>query len=194
MKYCSKCNTNKDYSQFHKQASAKDGYHYWCKECRSNYDSQRYDKKRKYPKIEYNDKGERQCRKCSGWFKPLKRDRSWCQNCIKEYGLATNLYKYKMTPEEYLDMFEKQGGVCAVCKKPESQRKRLAVDHDHSCCPGPVTCGKCVRGLVCRKCNVGLGCFDDDAELIFAAYEYLNSFWVIGRNTLTRRHVDPSTR
>jgi len=175
MKHCSKCNTNKDYSQFHKQASAKDGYHYWCKECRSNYDSQRYDKKRKYPKIEYNDKGERQCRKCSGWFKPLKRDRSWCQACLKEHGLVTNLYKYKMTPEDYLAIFEKQGGVCAICKNPERDKRRLAVDHDHSCCSGVNTCGKCVRGLICHRCNMGMGAMNDDPEIVFAAYRYLTN-------------------
>jgi hypothetical protein len=31
------------------------------------------------------------------------------------------------------------------------------VDHDHSCCPGRQTCGKCVRGLICRQCNTAFG-------------------------------------
>lgn len=28
------------------------------------------------------------------------------------------------------------------------------VDHDHDCCPGGWSCGRCVRGLICSECNV----------------------------------------
>jgi hypothetical protein len=43
-----------------------------------------------------------------------------------------------------------------------ARKKFLHVDHDHACCPGPKSCGKCVRFLLCDKCNVGLGSFSDD--------------------------------
>jgi len=68
-------------------------------------------------------------------------------------------------------MLEKQGGVCAVCKRPETARnqygiKRLAVDHDHET-------GK-VRGLLCSKCNTGLGALDDNTGRLQACINYLN--------------------
>ena len=40
--------------------------------------------------------------------------------------------KYNLTLEEYQEMFDNQGGVCASCQKPETGRwERLCVDHDH---------------------------------------------------------------
>ena len=177
MKFCSKCQETKEYSEFYKQTNTKDGYHCWCKKCRSEYDSKKYDTKRKYPKITYNDKGERQCRSCSGWFKPQERNknRTYCYECRSKMGLLNNLSKYKMTPEQYIGMYEAQNGLCAICQRPETKRKRLAVDHDHSCCPGVNTCGKCVRGLICQRCNMGMGAMDDNPEILLAAYRYLTS-------------------
>ena len=46
--------------------------------------------------------------------------------------------------------------------------RRLAVDHDH------VT-GE-VRGLLCMRCNIGIGQFQESPELLQAAIDYLNYF------------------
>jgi len=45
---------------------------------------------------------------------------------------------------------------------------RLAVDHDHK--------NGEVRGLLCHRCNVGLGNFQDNPELLLKAYKYLKDF------------------
>lgn len=67
--------------------------------------------------------------------------------------------KYGVTPEWYAAKLEEQGGHCALC--PETivpGRKFLFIDHDHSCCPdNKKTCGKCVRGILCYRCNTFLG-------------------------------------
>lgn len=47
---------------------------------------------------------------------------------------------------------KKQSGVCAVCEKAFGERG-FVVDHKRSCCPGIKNCGKCIRGLLCFKCN-----------------------------------------
>lgn len=68
--------------------------------------------------------------------------------------------KYKLTEDEYLRLLDEQGGVCAICGKPETVRRgaaepRLSVDHDHKT-------GR-ARGLLCQSCNVICGMFHDDA-------------------------------
>lgn len=49
----------------------------------------------------------------------------------------------------------------------------LHIDHDHACCVGFKTCGKCTRGLLCMGCNVGLGAFGDSPERLRMAALYL---------------------
>lgn len=61
---------------------------------------------------------------------------------------------------------EEQGDICSICKKPADALKALALDHCHET-------GK-IRGLLCTKCNMGLGLFDDDVTKLKAAIEYLN--------------------
>jgi hypothetical protein len=49
-------------------------------------------------------------------------------------------------------MYESQDRACAGCHTPMPDEK-LEVDHDHACCPGKRSCGRCVRGLLCHPCN-----------------------------------------
>lgn len=58
---------------------------------------------------------------------------------------------YNITLEDYDTLFQLQGGVCAICGKPETSAKvsNLAVDHNHI--------NGSIRGLLCNKCNRGLG-------------------------------------
>jgi hypothetical protein len=67
---------------------------------------------------------------------------------------------YGMTFADYDRMLASQGGVCALCRSDLPKHHvggRFHFDHDHACCPGAVTCGKCIRGLVCGGCNRSLG-------------------------------------
>jgi hypothetical protein len=65
-------------------------------------------------------------------------------------------HRYGLTIEQYDIMLASQGGVCAICGQPPLGI-RLAVDHDHDCCPGRNSCGQCIRGLICQRCNGMLG-------------------------------------
>ncbi|MFB7178476.1 endonuclease domain-containing protein [Streptomyces sp. NPDC056257] len=73
-------------------------------------------------------------------------------------------------------MLEGQGNCCAVCRSGFTEGDRPHIDHDHSCCPGKKPCGKCVRGLLCGRCNTGLGQFKDSMTFLRAAISYLESF------------------
>jgi hypothetical protein len=76
-------------------------------------------------------------------------------------------------------MFNKQQGLCAACHHPETgltslgRPRLLSVDHDHACCPGKKSCGKCIRGLLCRRCNVTLGWVEDTPDLLLNLVDYL---------------------
>lgn len=86
--------------------------------------------------------------------------------------------KFGLSLEDYDRMLAEQGGTCAICPATEAGGRHntfFAVDHDHACCPGKGSCGKCVRGLLCAKCNFALGQFDDDPDRLMAAVAYLLS-------------------
>ena len=86
-------------------------------------------------------------------------------------GKRNNLkHKYDITPEQWDEMFEAQGGACAICKttNPPGYGNSLHVDHCHD--------SGTVRGLLCVNCNKGLGHFMDNPELLAAAIEYITLF------------------
>lgn len=71
---------------------------------------------------------------------------------------------YGITLEKYDEMLAAQGGACAICTRPPSGQE-LVVDHDHDTDE--------VRGLLCQNCNIGLGHFRDDPDLLLQVIEYL---------------------
>ena len=78
--------------------------------------------------------------------------------------------KYGITLEDYDRMFERQKGLCAICKSPEQAKfrgvvKRLFVDHDHK--------SNRVRQLLCQRCNFLIGLASENAEILGRAISYL---------------------
>lgn len=74
-------------------------------------------------------------------------------------------YKFKMFPEDYDALVKKQNGLCAICNQPPKSR-RLDVDHNHKT--------RKVRGLLCNRCNLAIGLFDDLVQILDQAINYLN--------------------
>lgn len=75
---------------------------------------------------------------------------------------------YGLTHQEFLDLMERQQGLCAICEVVLEEgrgKDKLAVDHDH------VT--GVIRGLLCQQCNSGLGYFRDNPLILQAAIAYL---------------------
>ena len=101
--------------------------------------------------------------------KKLARKRqNWRKNyhqhpeCDRERHLMDS---YSISSDEYQLLFNKQNGVCAICGKPPTNGKPLQVDHDH-------TTGK-IRGLLCHKCNTGIGYLGDVTQSVQYAVNYL---------------------
>lgn len=95
----------------------------------------------------------------------------------RDYSHKTHVEEtYSITYEQYWQIYEAQGGKCFICRRANGTRRKLSVDHDHSCCKGSTSCGKCVRGLLCRSCNRNvLGHLRDDPEAFRRGIEYLNN-------------------
>lgn len=94
-----------------------------------------------------------------------------CKSCIAKLRRAA---RYGLTVEQVADLLAAQDGLCAICKAPAAEDDyTFAVDHDHQCCASQKTCGECLRGILCRRCNLALGGFRDDPKLLQAAITYL---------------------
>lgn len=75
--------------------------------------------------------------------------------------------RYGISIAQYDALFLAQDGKCKICSLPSTaQKRKLAVDHDHKT-------GK-VRGLLCDKCNKGLGQFEDNVARLQTAITYLS--------------------
>lgn len=109
---------------------------------------------------------------------------SLCERCGSEIPYKS--YKRKYCSDECADaVYRKRWDRCArkgiteerasvaACELCGKDDTRLVIDHDHACCPGNLTCGRCTRGMLCRRCNGALGMFYDDAEVLRRAAVYI---------------------
>lgn len=86
--------------------------------------------------------------------------------------------RYGLLPGDYEALYAAQGGRCWICQRATGASRRLSVDHDHKagCGHDPKTgCRRCVRGLICRRCNDLLGRIRDDTDTLYRALWYLAS-------------------
>lgn len=83
----------------------------------------------------------------------------WCIMGVKIRGLcpthASVCWRMSLNPEDYLKAISSMK--CSVCAREET---KLSLDHDHKCCPGNYSCGDCLRGVVCAKCNSLIGAYE----------------------------------
>jgi hypothetical protein len=99
------------------------------------------------------------------------------ENAIKNHGSTRSKHlkaRYDLTADQVAEMIAEQDGMCAICDRKPAEH----VDHDHAT--------GAVRGILCFTCNVGLGNFGDDAELMRVAGDYLDSFAVPDPRALAR--------
>lgn len=185
----------KDFDKYHVNRNRKDGVATYCKPCSAEKWREFVEKKDspralKGPRV-YVELKEKQCTRCKE-TKDIEEfnvrterkhgRRSRCKDCQsethKEWRIRNpsasrlrNLKsKYGLTKEDYLSLLDSQEGVCAICHKEEQENARspwLSVDHCHET--------GLVRGLLCERCNKGLGMFMDDSSLLENAVSYLAS-------------------
>jgi len=91
-------------------------------------------------------------------------------------------YRYGLTPFQFYEIWQDQEGRCKLCgflgQLPFewTRETRLVVDHDHTCCPGKMSCGKCLRGLLCETCNLILGHYEKRKPLGYLEIEQFDKY------------------
>jgi hypothetical protein len=159
---CSQCDKRKIASEF------TSGYT-WCKSCWAAYQRERRDD----PEIRATHQEQGRARYAAN--PDAQRNR----RLMSQFGI---------TLEQYNAIKAAQGGVCAICGEPETAVLKgngersdraldLAIDHDHQHDdqhpPTRVACPECIRGLLCRDCNVNLGRIGDSVEWLKSALAHL---------------------
>ena len=194
-KTCNRCHITKDISQFYKDRTKKLGVSGICSECSKKY-SKNYRQQHqeeilkkavdwrlhhreeiKKTNTQYYAENYLKLREYRKQYKLKNKEKVRAQELqyrqqhpekIKEHDLLAN---HGITLKEYNILLSSQNNVCKICGKLETSKeknkkvKSLAVDHDHKT-------GK-IRGLLCGKCNKGIGLFQDSIEILTNAICYL---------------------
>ena len=163
MKVCFKCKKSKEKARFYKNKRNKDGLTSYCKQCSKEYQ----EKFRQTPKGKAYQKSNK-FKMVVKKYKQSPRGKA----TIKKYNQTPKgklilrkthlLRNYGITLEDYDKMYNSQQGKCAICK---DTYEILCIDHDH-------TTNK-IRGLLCDKCNRGIGYLKESKEIFINAIKYL---------------------
>ena len=115
---------------------------------------------------------EKKCKECGSGFTPQAPSHLYCSGECSSVGFTRKYLRkqYGITYEEYMDMYNLYDKRCHICKRlgfriDKHHQLDLAVDHCHST--------GVVRGMLCHNCNRGLGLFQDNAESLLTAVDYL---------------------
>lgn len=147
MKVCSKCKQKKSEEAFNVRASGRGGLNSVCRECTK--------KARRQRRVFFPEKVRRE-------VKNYRENRKKIPGFAKKASDNARNYRYGVSPKRYAEMLHKQKGVCAVCSLPYPS---LCVDHCHRTDE--------IRGLLCQRCNTGIGFLMDSPESLRAAANYL---------------------
>lgn len=115
------------------------------------------------------------CRLCQNtftWMGMGVHGKFTCIECSKNPGRAVSrtallssvspitVGKHNLSHDDYNALFNWCEGKCQLCGYTET----LQIDHDHKHCPPSKSrqwsCGRCIRGLLCRNCNLLVGCYE----------------------------------
>ncbi len=111
-----------------------------------------------------NDGLQYNCKSCS---KANRRD--WrAKNPARSREIERQQYRrqhYGLTEQAYRALLDGQNHCCAICEDTLGVGQESAIDHCHET--------GCIRGILCRHCNIGLGHFRDDPGRLQAAMLYL---------------------
>ena len=110
-----------------------------------------------------DEKGRRTNKKCKSCHKADCKERWHARSWLDRW--ASRNYKYGVTKDFLVDLYERQKGQCAICGDEPATERGLHVDHCHKT--------GAVRGLLCHGCNTGIGALREDPKIFTKALSYL---------------------
>lgn len=123
------------------------------------------------PQGEFPNPSSTYCRPCHADY---ARERRAINGRDPQYTRIVNLRRYGLTLAQFDVLLAAQDGRCAICHTDEPGGQGWHVDHDHACCnTRKRSCGQCLRGILCSRCNIGIGNLRDDPVVIQAALDYM---------------------
>lgn len=170
---CYRCKVEKPASEFYDAPSQVKGIDSICKPCKNRETAER-SANNPESRARRNATAKRHRSKPEIKAKRSKAAKQYRQTphrqaSLRQARFKAHLKSYGLTVDQHAAMLESQNGVCAICGLPQiprGRKRRLHIDHDHGT-------GK-VRGLLCDRCNAGIGCFRDSSTTLRRAVEYLN--------------------
>lgn len=156
MKKCSKCFIDKDTTEFHRHSGTKDGLQPDCKECKKGYRKKWYEANRGAVLAKNKEWLAKNPGHSREWYRNNKQiARNWQLN--RDFGISL---------DQYNKMLQDQSSKCKICNVSQDETpKNFAVDHCHLT--------NKIRGLLCQNCNLGIGYFRDNHEILNKALKYL---------------------
>lgn len=182
MKKCSKCKRKLKLTSFSSNKYKADGKDHYCRSCRSDagVDSHNRFKPGKRCKIEgcvepYYAKEYCKLHYTRNWRGTKYRSKAKSPTYLRKPEMLK--FMYGLTLSQYKLML-KNG--CNICGDHGSVSS-LQIDHDHSCCNSARSCGGCVRGVLCSRCNSIMSWYDknnlrDNHPLIPSIEKYLEKY------------------
>ncbi|MCP2342614.1 endonuclease domain-containing protein [Actinomadura rupiterrae] len=198
-KVCRDCGQAKPVTEFWKRKASKDGLSLYCRDCFAQRNAVSHRKKaaaegrqmKEFQRRRIVPEGMKYCPRCEEVksVQDFGRNRSsrsglsgYCKPCHSQvtrenrelnHGSGRNYLlklRYGITERQADALLARQGGICVICLSAAG----VHVDHDHDT--------GLVRGMLCFKCNNGLGQFEDEVGRVEGAAEYLE-----GRSSHSRR-------
>jgi len=159
VKRCGKCGDLKPLTAFYREKTGRDGYRSDCKACFAARTKQWYMRNREHAIAQVkawqqaNPERVRETRRAA---RPRRRAIDRDARLRRVFGLSS---------DDYTAMLADQGGGCALCGRTPPPGRSLHVDHNHET--------GVVRGLLCFRCNAGIGQFREDKLRLADAIVYL---------------------
>lgn len=137
------------------------------------------DRRQPFELCDRDSSGRKYCIECDRWL----TESSFGERATTPDGknikcrMCVSARRHRTTGKFVLSLAEAVDWRCPGCSKPLSidGARTFHLDHDHNCCPGTTSCGKCIRGILCERCNHCLGNAGDNVQTMRNLIAYLEA-------------------